>query len=248
MNGKDAGNLIARLRKEAGYTQKSLAEALFVTDKAVSKWERGICQPDSALLTKLSMLLDTDIEYLISGNKPYGEHKWVGEICVDDVEGEIAGKPMIHYLLSYFMLVGITDIYIKTTKTEYIKSLHLEQYGLNISFFQPNSEKAIVIYDKFLLFGANLTRYFRSFMESEKNTIPVLDGVDLPILFTHNPSFPVKWHKEKAERRCFTRGLISLPMNEDASKFVEIYERNSGLKIADLNEIAKARKLINCEK
>ena len=248
MNLIESGKLIAKLRKEAGFTQASFAQMLGVTDKAVSKWERGICLPDSALFTRISMLLDVDIEYIISGNKPYGEHKWVGEIRVDDVEGEIAGKPMIHYLLSYFMLVGISDIYIKTKNTDYIRGLHLEQYGLNISFFPPNSEKAMVIYDKFLLFGANLTRYFRSFMESEKNTIPVLDGAELPILFTHNPSFPIEWHKEKSERRTLGRGLIKLPMNEDASKFVEIYERNSGLKIADLDEIAKARNLINIEK
>ena len=249
MNGKDAGNLIARLRKEAGYTQKSLAEALFVTDKAVSKWERGICQPDSALLTKLSMLLDADIEYLISGNRPYGEHKWVGEIRVDDVEGEIAGKPMIHYLISYFMLVGITDIYIKTTKTEYIKSLRLEQYGLNISFFQPNSEKAMVVYDKALIFGLSLTRSFQNFLNSENSIRLELQGREVPILFSHHPSFPMKWHKEKCELKLLGRGIVMFPLNteeerDDASKFVEVYEKYHPKKIADLSEIAQVRGLI----
>ena len=35
------GQFITQLRKEKSYTQKQLAELLFVSDKAVSKWERG---------------------------------------------------------------------------------------------------------------------------------------------------------------------------------------------------------------
>ncbi len=38
------GIFVAKLRKEAGLTQKALAEQLHVTDKAVSKWETGISQ------------------------------------------------------------------------------------------------------------------------------------------------------------------------------------------------------------
>ena len=36
------GGFLAQLRREQGLTQKELAERLFVSDKAVSKWERGI--------------------------------------------------------------------------------------------------------------------------------------------------------------------------------------------------------------
>ena len=35
------GRFVAALRKEKGYTQKELAEKLFLSDKAISKWERG---------------------------------------------------------------------------------------------------------------------------------------------------------------------------------------------------------------
>lgn len=38
------GVFLLELRKEKGYTQKQLAEKLFVSDKAVSKWERGVSQ------------------------------------------------------------------------------------------------------------------------------------------------------------------------------------------------------------
>ena len=41
---KQFGAFVARLRKEKGYTQKELAARLFVSDKAVSKWETGVSQ------------------------------------------------------------------------------------------------------------------------------------------------------------------------------------------------------------
>ncbi len=42
MEKKNMCDIIATLRKEKGYTQKELAEKMNVTDKAVSKWERGV--------------------------------------------------------------------------------------------------------------------------------------------------------------------------------------------------------------
>ena len=42
MNNQKIGKFIANLRKEKGMTQKALADKLYVTDRAVSKWERGL--------------------------------------------------------------------------------------------------------------------------------------------------------------------------------------------------------------
>lgn len=44
MDVKKTGQLIAERRKELGLTQKQLAERLHVSDRAVSKWERGVSQ------------------------------------------------------------------------------------------------------------------------------------------------------------------------------------------------------------
>ena len=38
------GTFVAELRKEKGLTQKELAEKLYLSDKAISKWERGVSQ------------------------------------------------------------------------------------------------------------------------------------------------------------------------------------------------------------
>lgn len=50
MDNKKTGELILKLRTEKSLTQKQLAELLSVSDKAVSKWERGQGLPDISLL------------------------------------------------------------------------------------------------------------------------------------------------------------------------------------------------------
>ena len=61
------GALLARLRKEKGLTQKELAERLYVTDKAVSKWERGLSMPDPSLLLPLAEVLGVTVTELLRG-------------------------------------------------------------------------------------------------------------------------------------------------------------------------------------
>jgi len=61
MNCEKIGNLIASLRKEKGLTQKELGDKLGITDRAVSKWERGLGCPDVSLLEDLSKVLDISI-------------------------------------------------------------------------------------------------------------------------------------------------------------------------------------------
>lgn len=69
MDMKQTGRLIAALRKERGLTQKALAAHLHVTDKAVSKWERGLSCPDVSLLTPLSALLGISVPELLRGER-----------------------------------------------------------------------------------------------------------------------------------------------------------------------------------
>lgn len=61
------GCFIAQLRKEKGLTQKQLAEQLGITDKAVSKWERGAGFPDITMLTKLAAALGITTGELLNG-------------------------------------------------------------------------------------------------------------------------------------------------------------------------------------
>ena len=67
MDAKKTGNLISEKRKERGLTQKHLADLLSVSDRAVSKWERGKGFPDVSLLTPLAEALNISIVDLIEG-------------------------------------------------------------------------------------------------------------------------------------------------------------------------------------
>ena len=66
MNKERLGNFISGERKDLGLTQKDLASALHVTDKAVSKWERGMSYPDVTLLEPLAAALDLTVEELMA--------------------------------------------------------------------------------------------------------------------------------------------------------------------------------------
>lgn len=68
MNCDKIGSLILALRKEKNLTQKNLADLLNISDKTISKWERGLGCPDVSLLPSLSDILGTNIEKLLLGN------------------------------------------------------------------------------------------------------------------------------------------------------------------------------------
>ena len=63
---KEFGLFVAVHRKEKGLTQKELAAQLFVSDKAVSKWETGVSLPDTALLIPLADLLGISVTELLT--------------------------------------------------------------------------------------------------------------------------------------------------------------------------------------
>ena len=65
MDAKSFGVFLAQQRKKQGFTQAELAEQLHVTDKAVSRWERGIGLPDINTLEPLANALQMTLDELI---------------------------------------------------------------------------------------------------------------------------------------------------------------------------------------
>lgn len=66
MDTKNIGAFICKLRKEKGMTQQQLADKLQVTDKAVSKWERGLACPDISILPQIAEILGVNVDDLLS--------------------------------------------------------------------------------------------------------------------------------------------------------------------------------------
>lgn len=67
MDCKKTGTLIASLRREKKMTQKQLADAMNISDRTVSKWERGMGCPDVSLLNELAKLLEVDVAKILKG-------------------------------------------------------------------------------------------------------------------------------------------------------------------------------------
>ena len=63
------GKFIGEQRKVHNLTQSELSEKLGITDRAISKWERGICLPDAGLMLDLCKILEISVNELLSGEK-----------------------------------------------------------------------------------------------------------------------------------------------------------------------------------
>lgn len=121
METKDiiAENIIG-LRKKKGLTQAELAAQLGFTDKAVSKWERGLSLPDAPTLQELANLFAVDVNYLFAPHTydPLGEESEKKlhrkEIVVKLVY--ISSLFLICTILIAILLSAIADIYDETAK------------------------------------------------------------------------------------------------------------------------------------
>ena len=66
INKEAFGSFVASLRKEKGLTQKELADLLYISNKAVSKWETGVSIPDIAILVPLAEALGVTVTELLN--------------------------------------------------------------------------------------------------------------------------------------------------------------------------------------
>ena len=184
MDIEKIGKAITFLRKRAGYTQKDLAERIGISDKAVSKWERGVSLPDISILGKLSIILDTDAESLLSGDVIQHDMKWGGILkiyensCGINAGTMIYDKPLVYFLLGYFMLVGIKDIRIECDELSREFILREigdgKQFGINLTFgdFSAEHFNYMVVLGNSIIYGVDQTRFFqRAMVHSDRFTI-----------------------------------------------------------------------------
>lgn len=202
MDIKAVGKAIAYLRKRAGYTQMELAGRLGVSDKAVSKWERGLGLPDTAIIGKVAILLDTDTDSLLAGDVIRQDMAWSGLLVLEENTAGIGAgtiiydKPLVYFLLSYFMLLGIKNINIVCGRQDraYIEKEFGSggRLGLQIAcsdmvlpgMYAARSGNVMVVSGRMVIYGVDQTRFFQKAM-LHRDRVTILS---LPKKRTGHPS------------------------------------------------------------
>lgn len=113
------GLFVTELRKKKNLTQKDLAEKLYVSDKTVSKWERGLSMPNVVLLIPIADILDVTVTELLRGEKidtqKNIEKKEIEELVVGSLDMAVRNSIHQHrknWILAYLLCVfiSITEI------------------------------------------------------------------------------------------------------------------------------------------
>ena len=111
MDLEKIGKYIATKRKALGITQVQLAERLGMSDKSVSKWERGICLPDVSVYMELCEILGITLNEFIAGedldqeNVVKQSEKNLIQVAKDGDEKKKKMKIIIVFLLCLVLLV-----------------------------------------------------------------------------------------------------------------------------------------------
>lgn len=125
MDPLETGKRIQEMRKARGWTQKELAERLHVTDKSVSKWERGLNYPDMAMLEPLAKTLDTTVVELLGIENVPEEEKVEAVTAVAVEETEQLRKEIRDRALT-ILINGVV-----WTVTQFVLGAMLLQYGID---------------------------------------------------------------------------------------------------------------------
>lgn len=260
MDALKVGRSIAFLRKRYRMTQRALADCLHISDKAVSKWERGLAIPDVSLLGKLSVLLDTDIESILEGNIASFDVRWNGVLTMEYPEGMEAStliydKPAVYLQLAYFMLAGITDISIlgKDSDVDWVKAQLVDGGSLGISLRYGEEQDAgehvagtMRVHGLSFLYGKDLTKSFRRILYGAPQSYALenYQGTALGIQFDRAQEI----HKRTALK--LERGILAFPIASHrelhtASSLIHLIQESMNENICALPEIAYHRGLIH---
>lgn len=176
MDAVKVGGSIAFLRKGLGMTQKDLAEKINVTDKAVSRWERGMGFPDISLLVRLSAALDVDIEALLAGNFACGVGECHGLLGMHYSAGisaasRIGTQYAVCFQLGFFLLAGIRTVCLRGSSEDvaFAKKELGSGTDLGIELFYEETEDSRAD-------GTEKSDYF--LRANKEHAFLVVDGLD----------------------------------------------------------------------
>ena len=171
MDPKKTGMIILEARKRLKMTQKDLADKLYVSDKAVSKWERGLCFPDISVLIPLTEILNISLYDLLRGEKV--NKKEVEETLKNTINysnSEINRKKKKYMVISSIIIFIIVLISV-----------------ISVLFMSDNEISAIVDRD---------TIHTINYYSDYKTTLNNTNGEKLELIFM---KLPLRWKERQFE-------------------------------------------------
>jgi len=170
MDNQKIGTFIKQIRKEKGYTQKDLAKKLNITDRAISKWERGLGCPDISLLEELSKILDISILEILKGEK-INDDKINKQDLLDSMTlskqntinkiKNITNKIAIISTIIFIFIIFITNLQSLNILT---KNYHIEKSTKPAKdYYQEYNEKVNIILNNQGIFTENDYIYIASY-------------------------------------------------------------------------------------
>lgn len=172
MDPMKTGIIISDARKKLKMTQKDLADKLYVSDKAVSKWERGLCFPDISVLIPLTEILNISLYDLLRGEKV--NKKEVEETIKNTINysnGEIKRNKKKYIIISSIVISIIVLISI-----------------ISLIFISKNNDIGAIV-DRDTLHDIN---YYSDY----KTTIENTDGEKLELIIM---KLPLRWKERQFE-------------------------------------------------
>lgn len=138
------GKHISDLRKSKGYTQKTLGDILDVSDKTVSKWEKGVVAPDITLLNSLAKTLDVSVEELLIGE----EVNKVDTVEAIDIYSKMTKRKLIKYFTIFFLLFLLSVFFVFLIEDYYswkITSLYSNDNISSKGFIISNNKESKIV-------------------------------------------------------------------------------------------------------
>ena len=126
--------ILRKLRADNGFSQRELAERMYVTRSTIARWESGSRLPDAAMILRLSRCLGTDVNTLLSAVLESEDAPNV--ILVDDRKIFISGAlPILEEVLPNAIITGFTR---PTEVIEYAKANRIALAFLDIEMGKMN--------------------------------------------------------------------------------------------------------------
>lgn len=206
MDCKRTGKFIYEMRVRKGFTQKELADKLNITDRAVSKWERGLGIPDVSLLNELSLVLDVSVSEILNGEK--FDDKFSSKVIFPLNDNKVSNILMLLLVCLPITLIFILAIYFEVNLSYIFIVIFALFVGLLLFLKKCNNKSLkfsinylfLIIYTVFLFIGSfytwflyyfnmgtttNFSFNFIPFIEIFNNIKMVIDGVQ-PISYIFN--------------------------------------------------------------